>query len=296
MHDHCAGVLPLTAASPAFRDLLLEQHGLECQPDPALKLLAHIVGCPDPRGGAGRLTDALVSHLRSLGGDLHCVLGARSIEVRAGKGSAACGSRTGGARCRRRRHDAQRATARRDAARRRLPTRPMNRLRGWRYGVGTFKVDFALDAPVPWSWTSRRSSGRPPSSPATGRRCAGLYVAGASTHPGRESTASRARGGRRAARGPLAASLLALVGQGRHARERPRLCSRTRSVRKGEEIRGVNARVTSTGPRSAQVPVVRALRWSRLPVSSRSARGRRARRKRRARRRFRSRTPSPCGR
>src|SRR3954466_817587 len=29
VHDHCAGFLPLTAASPAFRDLPLERHGLQ---------------------------------------------------------------------------------------------------------------------------------------------------------------------------------------------------------------------------------------------------------------------------
>ena len=50
-----------------------------------LKLLAHIVGWPYPRGGAERLTDALVSHLRSLGGELHCGAAARSIELRGGR-------------------------------------------------------------------------------------------------------------------------------------------------------------------------------------------------------------------
>ena len=35
-----------------------------------LNLLGHAVGWPSPRGGAGRLTDALVSYLRSLGGEV----------------------------------------------------------------------------------------------------------------------------------------------------------------------------------------------------------------------------------
>ncbi|MEJ7716274.1 MAG: hypothetical protein WKF40_11570 [Thermoleophilaceae bacterium] len=35
-----------------------------------LNLLGHGVGWPSPEGGAGRLTDALVSHLRELGGEL----------------------------------------------------------------------------------------------------------------------------------------------------------------------------------------------------------------------------------
>src|SRR5207248_781631 len=31
-----------------------------------------------------------------------------------------------------------------------LPERVMSRLRGWRYGIGTLKVDFALSGSVPW--------------------------------------------------------------------------------------------------------------------------------------------------
>lgn len=40
-----------------------------------------------------------------------------------------------------------------------LPKRPMNRLRSWRYGVGTFKADFALDGPVPWANADARQAG-----------------------------------------------------------------------------------------------------------------------------------------
>jgi len=32
-----------------------------------------------------------------------------------------------------------------------LPDRLMHRLRHWRYGVGTFKLDLELDGPVPWA-------------------------------------------------------------------------------------------------------------------------------------------------
>ena len=35
-----------------------------------LNLLGHAVGWPSPRGGAGRLTDALVAYLRALGGEI----------------------------------------------------------------------------------------------------------------------------------------------------------------------------------------------------------------------------------
>jgi phytoene dehydrogenase-like protein len=124
-----------------------------------LKLLAHIVGWPYPRGGAGRLTDALVSLLRSLGGELRCGVGVRDIEVR--------GSRVRGVRL----EDGEAleadavvttVSARPLAAmlpEGALPSRPMRRLRSWRYGVGTFKVDFALDGPVPWTNADARKAG-----------------------------------------------------------------------------------------------------------------------------------------
>jgi phytoene dehydrogenase-like protein len=40
-----------------------------------------------------------------------------------------------------------------------LPDRVIDRLRRWRYGVGTFKVDFALDGPVPWANADARRAG-----------------------------------------------------------------------------------------------------------------------------------------
>lgn len=194
VHDHCAGVLPLTAASPAFRDLPLARRalassatfGLEVLGDARaaawmsgsavhsdltpgssggaafalfLKLLAHIVGWPFPRGGAGRLTDALVAHLRSLGGDLRCGAAVRSIELRNGR---VHGVRlTAGEAL-----DADAVvttiSARPLAAllpEAALSSRLTSRLRSWRYGVDTFKVDFALDGPVPWTSAEARSAG-----------------------------------------------------------------------------------------------------------------------------------------
>ena len=284
VHDHCAGVLPLTAASPAFRDLPLEQHGLEwATPELAmvhpfrdgsaitlhrgleataasldeaapgsgsgwhalaspllahreqlvrtalsplppvlpalrlalalrrdgvelarqslasaatfglevlgdaraaawfsgsvihgdltpgsnggaafalfLKLLAHIVGWPYPRGGAGQLTGALVSYLRSLGGELHCGADAREIEVR---GARARGVRLADGEALDADVVVTTVSGRPLAAmlpEGALPSHPMKRLRSWRYGVGTFKVDFALDGPVPWANADARNAG-----------------------------------------------------------------------------------------------------------------------------------------
>jgi phytoene dehydrogenase-like protein len=39
-----------------------------------------------------------------------------------------------------------------------LPHRLLGRLRGWRYGLGTFKVDWALSEPVPWAAAEARTA------------------------------------------------------------------------------------------------------------------------------------------
>ena len=96
---------------------------------------AHAVGWPMPRGGSGSLADALVTKLRSLGGEV--VTGSR-VGSMADVGDA-------------------RAylfdTSPRDLERiagDRLPERYRQALRRYRYGPGVFKVDYALDGPVPW--------------------------------------------------------------------------------------------------------------------------------------------------
>jgi phytoene dehydrogenase-like protein len=40
-----------------------------------------------------------------------------------------------------------------------LPARLRRRLAGWRYGLGTLKVDYALSAPVPWASPAARRAG-----------------------------------------------------------------------------------------------------------------------------------------
>jgi phytoene dehydrogenase-like protein len=124
-----------------------------------LKLLGHIVGWPYPRGGAGRLTDALVAHVRSLGGQVRCGAAVRSIEVRGGRARGVRLADGEGIDA-----DAVVTTVSAGALAallpgEALPARVMQRLRGWRYGVGTFKVDFALDGPVPWISPDARRAG-----------------------------------------------------------------------------------------------------------------------------------------
>ena len=100
-----------------------------------LGLLGHAVGWPFPRGGSQRLADALVSYLRSLGGDVETGTRVESL------------AELGGAR-----------TVLLDVTPRqlvaiagdRLPDRYRSRLERFRYGPGVFKLDWALDAPIPW--------------------------------------------------------------------------------------------------------------------------------------------------
>jgi phytoene dehydrogenase-like protein len=100
-----------------------------------LGLLAHAVGWPLPRGGSQRLPDALASHLRSLGG-----------EIETGRRVASLGEL------------GETRPVLLDVTPRgllalagdRLPTRYRRRLERYRYGPGVFKLDWALDGPIPW--------------------------------------------------------------------------------------------------------------------------------------------------
>jgi phytoene dehydrogenase-like protein len=98
--------------------------------------LAHQVGWPVVRGGSRRLAAALVARLESLGGvaeaghrvrDLSDVPNATVIllDLTPAQVLAVCADR--------------------------LPAGYARRLRGFRYGPGVFKLDWALSGPVPWA-------------------------------------------------------------------------------------------------------------------------------------------------
>ncbi len=99
----------------------------------ALLTMGHTVGWPFPRGGAARLTDALVARLQELGGRL--VTGAPVDELPEADLVLA--------------DVAPRELAR--IAGRRLPERYRDALRRYRHGPGAFKLDWALSAPIPWT-------------------------------------------------------------------------------------------------------------------------------------------------
>jgi phytoene dehydrogenase-like protein len=100
-----------------------------------LGLLAHAVGWPFPQGGSQRLSDALASYLSSLGGEIET---GRRVESLAELGDV--------------RAVLLDVTPRGllALAGDRLPTRYRRRLERFHYGPGVFKLDWALDGPIPW--------------------------------------------------------------------------------------------------------------------------------------------------
>jgi phytoene dehydrogenase-like protein len=101
-----------------------------------LGLFAHTHGWPLVRGGSERLADALGSYLRSLGGRIETGRHVASLDELP-KARATFLDVT------------PRQVLR--IAGHRLPARYLRALRRYRYGPGVFKVDWALDAPVPWT-------------------------------------------------------------------------------------------------------------------------------------------------
>ncbi len=101
-----------------------------------LALLGHAVGWPVARGGSQRIADALASHLRSLGGEIETGRRVRSIDELPPARAVLLDLSPRGVL---------------EVAGHRLPDRYRRALGRFRYGPGIFKLDWALDAPIPWS-------------------------------------------------------------------------------------------------------------------------------------------------
>lgn len=123
-----------------------------------LHLLGHGVGWPSPRGGAGRLTDALVGYLESLGGVIRCGAAVERVIVRDGR-AAGVGVLGG---------DALTASlVLADVMPHALLAMTDGALSGWyrrllggfRYGPATLKLDWALSGPIPWRAPEARRAG-----------------------------------------------------------------------------------------------------------------------------------------
>ncbi len=115
-------IVPLTRAGTAAFGLLL-------------LALAHVTGWPFPRSGSQAIADALADRLRSLGGEIETGHEVRSLRELPPSGVVLCDV-------------TPRALL--TLAGDLLPQRYRRRLQRWRYGPGVFKVDYALDGPIPW--------------------------------------------------------------------------------------------------------------------------------------------------
>lgn len=115
--------LPLTAPASASFGLVLA-------------LAGHAVGWPLPKGGAQKLTDAMVAYLVSLGGELVISAPITSpsdlpeakyllLDITPQQVLSVFGDK--------------------------LPSAYRKRLEGYKYGPGVFKIDWALDGPIPWA-------------------------------------------------------------------------------------------------------------------------------------------------
>lgn len=100
-----------------------------------LGMLGHAVGWPLPRGGSQHIANALAAHLRSLGGELaanFCVTSIDQLPLA--------------------RAVLLDVTPRQlvQLAGHKLPPSYRRRLERYRYGPGVFKLDYALNGPIPW--------------------------------------------------------------------------------------------------------------------------------------------------
>jgi phytoene dehydrogenase-like protein len=113
---------------------------------PALVLgtLGHTVGWPIPRGGSQRIVDALAAYLRSQGGEIVTGVEIKSLEMLPASRVVLCD-----------------VTPRQllAIAGSHLPPGYQRRLQRYRYGPGVFKLDLALDGPIPWTATECSRAG-----------------------------------------------------------------------------------------------------------------------------------------
>jgi phytoene dehydrogenase-like protein len=106
--------------------------------------LCHIAGWPLPRAGAQSIANALASHLKSIGGEIVTDAPVESIDkIPAAKIVMA---------------DLSPKPLLKIAGHR-LPLTYRTKLERYRYGMGVFKVDWALSSPIPWTAAGCRRAG-----------------------------------------------------------------------------------------------------------------------------------------
>jgi phytoene dehydrogenase-like protein len=139
-----AGLIRSVFAEPRTRALFagMAAHGmlpLDRRPTAAFGLvlaaLAHVAGWVVPRGGAQKLSNALAAHLKLLGGEVSTGVRVDSIDRSPRARAVLC--------------DLSPRPLLRIAGHR-FPAWYRRRLGRYRYGMGVYKVDYALAEPIPW--------------------------------------------------------------------------------------------------------------------------------------------------
>ncbi len=101
----------------------------------ALGTMGHAIGWPLPRGGSQSIVDSLAAYLHSLGGEIVTGTEIKSFDMLPPAHAVLC--------------DITPRQLLRIAGTR-LPSGYQRKLRHYRYGPGVFKLDLALDGPIPW--------------------------------------------------------------------------------------------------------------------------------------------------
>jgi phytoene dehydrogenase-like protein len=109
-----------------------------------LGAMCHLAGWQIPRGGAQKITDALVGHLQSLGGEVVAGTKVTSIDRLPPAKVILCDLSP---------------KPLLQVAGHRFPKSYRQQLERYRYGMGVFKVDWALAEPIPWKAGECRQAG-----------------------------------------------------------------------------------------------------------------------------------------
>ena len=101
----------------------------------ALGTMGHAIGWPLPRGGSQHIVDAMAAYLQALGGEIVTGIEIKSLDMLPPARAVLC--------------DITPRQLLRIAGTR-LPASYQRKLQHYRYGPGVFKLDLALDGPIPW--------------------------------------------------------------------------------------------------------------------------------------------------
>jgi phytoene dehydrogenase-like protein len=101
-----------------------------------LAAVSHVKGWPIPKGGSQSITNALASYLRSLGGEIETGVRVQSLKELPASNLVLCDLSPRGLL---------------DIAGNSLSGSYKSALEKFQYGPGVFKVDWALDGPIPWT-------------------------------------------------------------------------------------------------------------------------------------------------